>query len=82
MQGFPTLFAYQVLLDDVFKKHFAVPENYECYLDGYEKESYMKLLKEIIVGNDNPENVILLEIFPHEQKTRIDFYCTRRLSGH
>ena len=37
----------------------------------------MQFLKEIIVGEHNAENVVLLEIKPHEQKTRIDFYCTR-----
>ena len=31
--------------------------------------------------NDHPENVILLEIFPHKQKTRIDFYCTEEYIG-
>ena len=77
MQGFPTLFGYEVLLDDVFKKHFHVPGNYSSFLGNYEKGSYLKLLKEIIVGNEKPENVILLEVFPHKQKTRIDFYCTQ-----
>ena len=77
MQGFPTLFGYEVLLDDVFKKHFPVPGNYSSYLGKYEKESYLKLLKEIIVGNEKQENVILLEVFPHQQKTRIDFYWTQ-----
>jgi len=81
MQGFPTLFAYEVLLDDVFKKHFPVPANYSSYLGKYEKETYLKLLKEIIVGNEKPENVILLEVFPHKQKTRIDFYCTQDYLG-
>jgi hypothetical protein len=33
-------------------------------------------LKEIIVAEHDPSNVILLEIFPRKQKTRIDFYCT------
>ena len=50
-------------------------------LDKYERESYLKLLKEIIVGNEKPENVILLEVFPHKQKTRIDFYCTQDYLG-
>jgi hypothetical protein len=81
MQGFPTLFAYEVLLDDVFRKHFPVQDNYSCYLGGYEKESYLKLLKDIIVGNEKTEHVILLEIFPHQQKTRIDFYCTQDYLG-
>jgi hypothetical protein len=81
MQGFPTLFAYEVLLDDVFKKHFTLPGNYSSYLNGYENESYLQLLKEIILGSHQPENVILLEIFPKKQKTRIDFYCTEEYLG-
>src|SRR5260221_5687853 len=28
MQGFPSLFAYEVLLDEVFHKHFEVPANF------------------------------------------------------
>src|SRR5215204_5337215 len=60
MQGFPTLFGYEVLLDDVFKKHFTVPANFTSYLGHYKKESYLRLLKEIIVGNEKQENVILL----------------------
>jgi hypothetical protein len=35
------------------------------------------LLKDIIVAGHDSENVILLEIFPHKQKTKIDFYCTQ-----
>ncbi len=77
MQGFPTLFAFQIYYPEVLKKHFKIPGNFDNYLSGYNKESYIQLLKEIIVGDHNIENVILLEINPHEQKTRIDFYCTQ-----
>ncbi len=81
MQGFPTLFAYEVLLDDIFRKHFHVHDNYTSFFGNHEKEGYLKLLNEIIVGNENPENVILLEVFPHKQKTRVDFYCTQDYLG-
>jgi len=81
MQGFPTLFAYEVLLDDVFKKHFHVPDNYSSYLGKFEKENYLHLLKQIIIAEEKPGHVILLEIFPHKQKTRIDFYCTQDYLG-
>jgi hypothetical protein len=77
MQGFPSLFAYEILLDDVFREHFEVPVGFSAYLGGHTKESYIKHLKEIILGQHPVENVILLEIFPHQQKTRIDFYCTQ-----
>lgn len=77
MQGFPTLFAYEVLLDDVFGKHFPIPEGYSSYIGGYNRETYLQLLKDVIVGDHKPEEVILLELFPHQQKTRVDFYCTQ-----
>ena len=81
MQGFPTLFAYQSWQSETLKKHFPVPANYDSYLSGFTKETYLQLLKEIILGNHAPEHVILLEIFPRKQKTRIDFYVTEDVVG-
>ena len=77
MQGFPSLFAFQVYYPQVIKRHFEIPGNFDHYLNGYNDDTYVQFLKEIIVGEHNAENVVLLEIKPHEQKTRIDFYCTR-----
>lgn len=81
MQGFPTLFAYQLFFDKAIRNHFTIPENYSSYFNGFNSETYIKYFQEIIVGNQHPENVILLEIFPHQQKTRIDFYATEKLIG-
>ena len=81
MQGFPTLFAFEIWITEVARKNFNIPGNYDAYLGGYNKETYQQLLKDIIVGDCNPENVILLEILPHKQKTRIDFYCTEKYVG-
>ncbi|HLY70219.1 MAG TPA: hypothetical protein VKR53_10860 [Puia sp.] len=81
LQGFPTLFAFQVYYPDLLRKYFSIPDNYSQYLGGYNKESYLQDLKEVIVGSEPVENVILLEIKPHEQKTRIDFYCTQDYLG-
>ena len=77
MQGFPTLFGFQVYYPDLLRQYFSIPENYSQYLNGYDRESYLRDLKDVIVGNVPAENVILLEIKPHQQKTRIDFYCTQ-----
>lgn len=77
MQGFPSLFGFQVYYPDVIRKHFDIPENFSHYLNGYDEHSYLDLLKKIILNGHDPENVILLELKPHEQKTRIDFYCTQ-----
>lgn len=81
LQGFPSLFAWQVILAEVHAKHFGTPDGYSIYLNGFDKTSYIELLKKIIVADETPENVILLEIFPHQQKTRVDFYATEDLIG-
>jgi hypothetical protein len=81
MQGFPTLFAYQIWHEETTRKHFQIPAHFSSYLNGFNPTSYTALLKEIIVGNHQPEEVILLEILPHQQKTRIDFYCTTDYTG-
>ncbi|MEO6541102.1 MAG: hypothetical protein ABIN74_08940, partial [Ferruginibacter sp.] len=81
MQGFPTLYAFQAFHSELTAEYAELPANFSSYLNGYDKESYVQLLKDIIVGDLNPENVILLEIFPEQQKTRIDFYCTELLLG-
>ena len=81
MQGFPTLFGFQVYYPEVLRQFFPVPDNYSHYLGLYDKTSYLADLKEVLLGNHAPENVILLEIKPHEQKTKIDFYCTRDYTG-
>ena len=81
MQAFPTLFAFEVLLDDIYYKHFSAPDNYSSYLSGLNRESYLKLLKDLLLNGHEPEHVILLEIFPDRQKTNIDFYCTKEYTG-
>ena len=81
MQGFPTLYAFQAFHSELTAEYANMPNNFSPYLNGYTKESYLNDLKEIILGKHNPENVILLEIFPDQQKTRIDFKCTEQVVG-
>ena len=81
MQGFPTLYAFQAFYSEITAAYADLPSNYSSYLNGYTKETYIELLKEIIIGSDNLEEVILLEIFPDQQKTRIDFHATKQLLG-
>lgn len=81
MQGFPTLFGYQIWQDEVTRRHFNVPERYSTYLNGFTRDTYISLLREILLGTHAAEHVILLEILPHQQKTKIDFYCTSMYTG-
>jgi hypothetical protein len=81
MQGFPTLFSFQVWQAECVRNMFSIPGEFDNYLNGFNRESYLQLLKEIILGRHNPEHVILLEIFPQKQKTRIDFLFTEDYTG-
>ncbi len=81
MQGFPTLFCFQVFYPELLRQYFSIPANYSHYLGHYQKDSYLADLGKVILGDAPAEQVILLEIKPHEQKTRIDFYCTQQYLG-
>lgn len=81
MQGFPTLFAWQPIQGELFKQYFHIPPGFNNYLGGHTEASYFQMLGDIILGGHSPEEVILLEIFPHQQKTRIDFYATEARFG-
>lgn len=81
MQGFPTLYGFQVYYPELIPAYFPIPEGYDQYLGGLDHASYLEKLSRVILGNHQAENVILLEIKPHEQKTRIDFYCTKDYIG-
>ena len=46
-----------------------------------DEQGYVSELRNVIVGGTDPENVILLEIQPEKQKTKIDFSATEKLLG-
>jgi hypothetical protein len=76
LQGFPSLFAFEVLQDEALRNSYTIPENVTPYLNGYTKEKYLRHLSTIIKGEQG-EHTVLLELYPEQQKTRIDFYCTQ-----
>lgn len=81
LQGFPSLFGFQYLVSENYQKHFSIPNNYDFLFNNLDRKSYIEGLKTLILGNEKPENVILLEIYPHTQKTSVDFDVTENLIG-
>ncbi|HUX84209.1 MAG TPA: hypothetical protein VMV20_03185, partial [Chitinophagaceae bacterium] len=81
LQGFPTLLAFQSLLAKEYRRHFQIPENLNNYFSGLDEPSYFAMLQRILLGGHDPAEVVLLEVNPQEQKTRIDFYCTESATG-
>jgi hypothetical protein len=95
LQAFPSLYAYQVTLAqsyiDVygmtrasgsgFKASASEGRGLDFFLGGLNAESYSELLRRAIVGTHDPENVVLMEIHPEEQKTLPDFLLTEKMLG-
>ncbi|HXC94312.1 MAG TPA: hypothetical protein VNU92_01370 [Edaphobacter sp.] len=74
LQAFPSIFGYQDVLSHQYIETFNLDPNLDCYLGGLNEKTYWQLLQEVIVGDHDPENVILLEIDPSHQKTLPDFH--------
>ena len=82
LQAFPSLFGFQLLLLGCIRKAFpAIPRNWTSSFGGIKDEAYLALLRRAIIADSAPENVVLLEIEPEKQKTRIDFAATETLLG-
>jgi hypothetical protein len=82
LQAFPSLFGFQLLILHCLRKAYpAIPRNWTSSFGGIKDEVYIDILRRTIVADANPENVILLEIEPEKQKTRIDFAATETLLG-
>ncbi|MET3037793.1 hypothetical protein ABXT08_16975 [Chryseobacterium sp. NRRL B-14859] len=78
LQAFPSLYAFQKTFEDTFCEVYPFLSEIRNPMP---HETFKNYLKELIVGDENPENVILLEIFPEKQKTAIDFALTEQLLG-
>ncbi len=82
LQAFPSLFGFQLLLLGCIRKAYPViPRNWTSSFGGIKDEAYLDLLRRTIIAGSHPENVVLLEIEPEKQKTRIDFAATETLLG-
>lgn len=78
LQAFPSLFGFQRQYEEDLRSVYP-------FLDTFKRRipinDYIEKLRNIIIGNENPENVILLEIFPEQQKTAVDFSVTENFLG-
>lgn len=81
VQGFPSLYFFQDMTANFYQKHFDIPSNYSHLFNGLDSPGYIELLRKIIVGDSNPENVILLEVEPRKQVTEIDFVIAKHQLG-
>jgi hypothetical protein len=81
LQGFPSLYGFQVKLSECFKDVFNISGDWTPYFNGLNTESYLQLLKKTILGDHQPDEVVLMDVNAHRQKTYIDFHYTRQYIG-
>ncbi len=81
VQGFPSLYNFQNNLAEKFQKHYPFLSNLTPFFNGLSKEEYLQIVEEAICNNHPKENVVLLEIEPEKQNTKIDFYYCKRDLG-
>jgi len=89
IQAFPSVYAYQVELcgayRDAYRSVFADAttggSELGIFLSGLDEHGYWELLRKTVVGDRDPENVVLAEVDPLHQKTRPDFEVTARRLG-
>ena len=82
LQAFPSLFGFQlVLLDCIRKAYPVIPRNWTSSFGGIKDDAYLELLRRTIIADSPIESVVLLDIEPEKQKTRVDFAATETFLG-
>ena len=81
VQGFPSLYNYQLNLFEKFKNHYPFLSELTPFFNDIEPQEYFDILEEAICNHHPKENVVLLEIEPEKQNTKIDFYYCKRDIG-
>lgn len=81
IQGFPSLYAFQLVLAEQYRRAYGLDASLHALLGRLSHRKYVELVRQAIVADCDPENVVLLEIDPLNQKTLCDFLVTERLFG-
>jgi hypothetical protein len=81
LQAFASLYGFQRLFAQQYRDSWNLGADLEVFLSGLNDSTYDALMRRAIVGNHDPEQVILMEIDPDHQKTRPDFVETERRWG-
>lgn len=81
VQGFPSIFNFQFNLYRKILNYYPFLNSLSPYPDGMDEMAYFEILKRVIFGKFGPEEVVLLEVEPEKQNTKIDFYYATRDLG-
>ncbi len=74
LQAFPSIFGYQEVACEQYRSVYGLDSTLAWRPGGLSSEAYWNLLGRTILGEHDPENVVLMEIEPEAQKTLPDFH--------
>jgi hypothetical protein len=81
LQAFASLYGFQRLMAEEYRASWELSPALEVFLGGLDGSTYDDLLRTAIVAGHDPEQVVLMEIDPANQKTYPDFVETERRWG-
>jgi hypothetical protein len=73
LQAFPSIYGYQDVLSEEYVQVYGLDRRLDWRFGGLSGDGYWELLRKTIVGEHDPENVVLTEVEPEGQKTLPDF---------
>ena len=74
LQAFPSIYGYQALLSEEYRRTYGLGDGLVGRLGDVSEAQYWELLQRTIIGDHEPENVVLTEVEPDTQKTLPDFH--------
>jgi hypothetical protein len=85
LQGFPTLIAYETMQRDAWNEALQAMSglnlDWTCWFSGLNRDDFLALARRVVLGDCDPDEVILMDLDPPLQKTFPDFTATRTLFG-
>ncbi|MDP3277071.1 MAG: hypothetical protein Q8Q09_17905 [Deltaproteobacteria bacterium] len=83
-QGFPSLYAFTLLQAEAMAEELKTIPGLDrpwTALFDMDRDEYVRFLRDVIVADQDPREVILMDLDPLEQKTYPDFVATKQLIG-
>jgi len=85
LQGFPSLYGFQIMLADVWATSIsridAMPNLWRIFFGGINRNRALALIDKALLNGHEPEEVVLLDLDVHFQKTYPDFAAIRHWFG-
>lgn len=83
-QGFPSLYAFTLLQAEAMAEELRTIPGLDrpwTPLFDCDRAQYIQILREMIVADEDPNEVVLVDLTPKDQKTYPDFVATKKLLG-